>query len=634
MPQGERQRRIRILAVFGLLLAALLVWRVLAVSLVLGPPLVQLGDQFRIRTMPVAAPRGAIYSRSGKLLVTSEPSFAAYYFRVGGPPSLGEQKTLEADLGITPQAMTKALFIFSTEPSLPVVLKSGLSPSELTQLLQGLPELPGVFVNPQPVRNDLLGSVGGQMIGYVSRVTAPELAAWKLPGLTAASVVGQTGLELAYQNQLFGRPGGEKVEVNANGLPVKVLGTTPPVPGDSLTLTISKTLEQISAKALLADMAMLRKQYGSQSAVLSGAVVVVDIHTGAVLSMVSEPSYNPNAFAQGISTAAYQALAQNPGLPFLNRAVQTASPPGSVFKMVTAMAGLTAGKITPTSTITCLPRYWRPPYPYNWLRRTSTGPNTLVKAIAQSCDTYFYAVGHRVGINAIADWAHKFGFGHPTGVDLPGEVAGVIPTVAYYEKQYGSLYPGLAYSVAIGQGADEVTLMQLAQYIGALATDGTMVKPYLVQQIKSPSGKVLFNATPQIVGHISAPLAYWSVIRQGMIDVTTPGSIPGPGGTAGGAFVNFPMQVAAKTGTAQLPGGVKGGQGYMTFFISYAPANNPQIAVVSTMQTVSMVAGGMIARAIYDAYFHLHDPNPPFPQVVTPTTPPTTPAQTAATAAP
>jgi penicillin-binding protein 2 len=349
--------------------------------------------------------------------------------------------------------------------------------------------------------------------------------------------------------------------------------------------------------------------------------------------MVSEPSYNPNAFAQGISTAAYQALAQNPGLPFLNRAVQTAAPPGSVFKMVTAMAGLTSGKITPTSTINCLPRYWRPPYPYNWLRRTSTGPNTLTQAIAQSCDTYFYAVGHRVGIDAIAAWAHKFGFGHPTGVDLPGEVSGVVPTVAYYEKQYGSLYPGLAYSVAIGQGADEVTLMQLAQYIGALATDGTMVKPYLVQQIKSPSGQVLFNAKPQIVSHISAPTAYWNVIRQGMIDVTKPGPIPGPGGTAGAAFVNFPIQVAAKTGTAQLPNGVNGSQGYMTFFISYAPANNPQIAVVSTMQTVSMVAGGMIARAIYDAYFHLNDPNPPFPQTIPQTTQPTT-TQTAAAKAP
>ncbi len=618
MPHGERERRIRILAAFGLLLLALLVWRVVAVSLVLGPPLVRLGDQFRIRTMPVAAPRGEIYSRSGKLLVTNQPSFAAYYFRVGGPPSAAEQKVLEADLGISPQAMAKALFIFSTEPSLPVVLKSGLTPAEMTQLLQGLPQLPGVFVNPEPLRQDLLGPVGGQMIGYVSRVTAPELASWKLPGLTAASVVGQTGLELAYQKQLFGKPGGEKIEVNAYGLPVKVLGTTPPVPGDSLTLTISKSLELISAKALLADMASLRQRYGGQSAVLAGAVVVVNVRTGAILSMVSEPSYDPNAFAQGISTTAYQALLDNPGLPLLNRAVQTAAPPGSVFKMVTAMAGLTSGKITPTSTIDCLPRYWRPPYPYNWLRRTSTGPNALPQAIAQSCDTYFYAVGHRVGINAMAAWAHKFGFGQPTGVDLPGEVAGVIPTVSYYEKRYGSLYPGLAYSVAIGQGADEVTLMQLAEYISALATDGTVVRPYLVQKIVSPSGQVLFNATPKVVRHISAPLAYWNVIREGMIDTTKPGSIPGPGGTAGAAFINFPLQVAAKTGTAQLPNGVNGSQGYMTFFISYAPANDPQIAVVSTMQTISMVAGGMIARAIYDAYFHLNDPNPPFPQVLPP----------------
>lgn len=607
MRPEERERKVVVLAIVAFLAAALLIGRLVFLTVVKGPSLAQMGQSYRVRVMPIPAPRGKIYDRNGHLLVTNRPAFAAYYFSLSGPPAPDEGALLKRDLGLTPTAYARAIATFDGAPYVPVMLKTDLSNIQLTHLMQDMPHLHGVFVNAIPLREDLLGSVGGQVIGYVGPITQAELKASKDPRVTASSVVGQTGLEAQYQQDLQGTDGGEEIEVNAVGQAEAVLGQTAPIPGDSLVLTIDKNLEEVTAKALAADMNALHTTYGAQAPADAGSAVVMDVHTGQILAIVSLPSYDPNAFARGISQTAYAQLSQNPAHPFIDRVIQSAVPPGSTYKMSVAMAGLLAGTITPQTTVPGNPVYWYPPYPKNWVH-VNVGPTDLAKAIAQSDDIYFYEVGRRTGIDAIARMSQAFGFGQKTGIDLPGEVAGLIPTKAYYVKQNGAYYPGLNYSIAIGQGADEVTLAQLVRYVGAIATNGDLYRPYLVEKVLSPSGRTLSVTSPDLVRHIQAPAAYWQAIQQGMQGVTHPGSIPGPGGTAGADFVNFPMQVAGKTGTAQVPGA-----GSMTFFVSYAPYNNPQIAVaVSIEGGVEGALDASVARAIYDAYFHIQDPNPPF----------------------
>lgn len=612
MRPEDRERKLAVLTVIGLILLLLVAGRLLDLSLVQGPTLAQMGDSYRLRVMPIPAARGKIYDRSGHLLVTNRPAFAAYYFSLGGPPKTLEASILAKDLDMTPAELQRAIRSFTGAPYIPVLLKSGLTAVELTRVKQDQGRLPGVFVNAIPLREDLLGSIGGQVIGYVSRISKVELQSWKDPRLTGNTIVGQAGLELQYQKELQGTDGGQEVEVDALNRPVKVLGEMAPVPGDNLVLTLDESLEKTSVTALQQDMTLLQQTYGAKAPSRAGAVVVMDVHTGQILAMASLPSYDPNAFAGGISATDYQALATNPALPFLNRVIQVSYPPGSSYKMTVALAGLLSNSIPLNFTVQGQPRYWYPPFPKNWIN-AYTGINNIVKALAQSNDIFFYEVGRLTGIDNIAKYAHMLGFGQLTGIDLPGEVPGLIPTEAYYIKKDGAFYPGLRYSVAIGQGADQVTIIQMVRYVAAVATDGLVYRPYLVDKVLSPTGKVISVTKPDLLGKVSAPQSYWDAIHQGMQDVTHPGTIPGNGGTAGAAWVNFPMEVAGKTGTAQVPGA-----GAMTFFVSYAPYNDPQIAVVVAVE--GGAEGAMdapVVRAIYDAYFHLNDPNPPFANLAT-----------------
>lgn len=235
---------------------------------------------------------------------------------------------------------------------------------------------------------------------------------------------------------------------------------------------------------------------------------------------------------------------------------------------------------------------------------------------------FFYEVGRITGIDTIAKWAKALGFGTPTGIDLPGEAAGLVPTKSTYEKQNGGAwYPGLVYNVAIGQGDDLATLMQLADYTASLAVDGVRYQPYLVQTVKTPSGQVVLQRKPKVLSRLSLPAADWAAIHDGMQWATRPGSIPGNGGTAGSFFSGFPMEIAGKTGTAQVTN-----QPSITWFVSYGPYKDPQIAIA--VQVPGGVEGSYaapVARDLYDYYFHLKDPG----NILAPP-PPATPAQTGA----
>ena len=602
MQPQVREKRLVFLAILSVLLLGLLVARMGYLEFVQGTSLRSLGVALRVRVMPIEAPRGLILSSDGKRLATNKPSFSAEFFDLGEPLPAKELARLAAILKLTPQAIKTILNDYKGQPYIPVTIKTDLTPQQITQIDEQRPDLPGVFVQAQPLRVYPLGDVAAHVVGYVQGITAQELKSWKDPRLNQNSIVGQSGLEYEYQKYLQGTDGGEEVEVDSFNKPVKVLGTKAPVPGDNLHTTISAALQKEAARALVDDIAW-QQQVLKQPA-RSGAVIVMNVHTGAVLAMDSYPSFNPNWFAQGMTTAQAKQVFDPTTDPLLNRAIDAIQPPGSTFKMATAVAALLSGAITPTTLIQGLPRYWYPPYPWNWIK-VYTGWNDLSQAIGQSNDIFFYETGRRTGIDTIAHWASDLGFGKPTGIDLPGEASGLMPTKSLYEKQNGGAwYPGLVYSVAIGQGEDLATLIQLADYVGALAQDGVRYQPYLVQSITTPKGRTVYEHRPVVTSRVTLSAADWQAIHSGMNWATRPGSIPGSGGTAGPFFQGFPMQVAGKTGTAQVAG-----QPSITWFVSYAPYNNPQIAVA--VQVAGGVEGAYaapVARDLYDFYFHLKDP--------------------------
>lgn len=546
-----------------------------------------------IRGLPLPAPRGAIVDRNGALLAGNRAAFAATYFHFGSPPPRSEQMALEAALAMSPAEMAQVVGQINQQPSNPIVVKGNLTPLEITRVAQTLAKLPGVSLVPMAVRDYPLGSIAAPFLGYVT------------------PVLNTTGLEQQYASSLVGQPGAQEVEVNVAGQPVRQLQTRPPVPGDTLVLSIDRGLQMVAYHALQADMARIRRMFSQPAD--AGGMVVMNVHTGQILAMVSVPSYNPNFFAQGITSAQYAQYANPPvGTPssLLNYVTQAVDPPGSDFKMAIAVAALKSRRITPQSEFYGYAVFPSPPYPRNWTYPSSTGWNNLVDAIAQSCDSYFYAVGHLTGFDTMMYWARQLGFGAPTGIDLPGEVSFRLPTRQNYP---GGFYPSVDYSLAIGQGAIAVTPLQLVDYTAVLANGGALLRPSLVDRIISPSGHVVYRAHPFVRDRIDLPASDWQAIRSGMHGVTLPPWAPGGSAydTAWSMFTGFPMAVAGKTGTAQVS---NHSSTYDTYFVSFAPYHNPQIAVLAFVHHGEEGADTAWAvRDVYDYYFHLKDPTNPMP---------------------
>jgi penicillin-binding protein 2 len=592
MDRRRRDRRITTFAMVVLVVVVLLLGQMAQLQIGDHSTFLQAADANTIRGLPLPAPRGLIVDDKGRVLAGNRPAFAATYFDYGKEPPPAEAATLRHILGVGSAAWSAAMAAIRSNPSEPAILRSDLPAVTVTRIAQDLAHLPGISLLPLAERYYPYGSEMAAMLGYVT----PD-------GTTA-------GLEAEYNKDLTGTAGEEEVEVNVAGQPVATLSTRAPKRGDTLVLSVDANLQTIAQRALMKVIQQERTEFHKPAQ--AGSLLIMNVHTGAILAMVSYPSYDPEEFVQGISESEYDALINPPAggaPPLLNYATQVQLPPGSTFKMAVGISALEVHTITPKTEFYGYAVFPDPPYPRNWTYPASTGWNDLEKAIAQSCDTYFYEVGKLTGITTMMHWARELGFGKPTGVDLPSEDAGFLPSVAYYTKLYGGYYaPGLNYSLAIGQGAIEATPIQLLQYVGALANDGVGYAPHLVSEVKSPTGKVLSRYKPKKVIDVKLPAADWAAIRQGMNGTTQPTS---PYDTAASQFVGFPIQIAAKTGTAQVPGTTST---YDTYFVSFAPLNNPQIAAVAFVEAGEEGADASPAiRDVFDAYFHLKDPNNPMP---------------------
>ena len=618
----------------------------------------------QIREVQIAAPRGQILDSSGVVLATDIPSPTAELVYTPSPLSAAEVDLLSKILGISAAVIHTADQQRRSQPAYePVRLKTNLSAQEATVLEEDRTQLPGVDVVYEPLR-------------YY-----PGLPDWPFPGQELAShvlgyvqiganpldTVGAYGLEKSFQGPitvdgkqilgLGGVDGTEEVSVDAQGRPRQVLAAQAPVPGNSIVTTIDSKLEAVAQDELNKHMANLRAlgtwgnpDPGPFPTAFAGAVVAMDPNTGAVLALASEPAFNPNEFAQAVDvlpgTPAWQAWQKQwqslsspntPGLPLIDHAVSDLFPPGSTFKPLTALAALQAGTITPYEKIDCpgalqvAPGYFK----HDWVP-SGQGVLNLFEAIGVSCDTYFYLVGARAGINAIDAMAKQFMLGQPTGQSaLGGEMPGQIASPAVKAK----IYPGQPWylsetmDAAIGQGYTDVNLLEWADYVATIANGGTIYQPYFVKSITSPEGKVLAAYNPVVRGHVDVPAQDFQILHQAMSTTTQ----YNPGWTADGVYSNWgtaaymftdyyselktlgkTIPIAAKTGTSEVAG-INNGE-----FICYAPADKPTIAIAIYVQHGGggAVGGGPICKAMMEQWFGVPDTLTPPDGPIVATTPP------------
>jgi penicillin-binding protein 2 len=425
--------------------------------------------------------------------------------------------------------------------------------------------LPGVEVVVEARRQYPDGTLVSQLLGYTGPVSADQLEELKKQGYLPDDLVGKTGLEAYYESELRGQYGTETVQRDAAGRKLQVLQKVRDAKaGDSLNLTIDVNEQKLAQKAL---------QWGMRTAGLKrGVVIVMNPQTGEVLAMVSLPTYDNNAFSRGISSKEYAKLLANPNKPLLNHAVAAHYPPGSTYKLVTGTGALGDGKITPNTQVTTRAylklgqtKFW------DWNHR-GFGPCTIMCGFAHSSDTFFFQLAGMLGIDRLAHWAHQYGFGAPTGIDLPGEVAGIVPSNAWKEEALGaSIFPGETYQAGIGQGYDVVTPIQLINAYAALANGGKLYQPQLVREVVGPDGSIVRPFTPKLIRTLKVSRSVLTTMREAARNVVLVRHTYN--------LVDLPIVVAGKSGTAEF--GVRDRQGRLPFhswFIGFVPKHAAKTA--------------------------------------------------------
>ncbi len=588
------QGRVTVLAAMMILVMLGLLYRYFSLQVIQTEEYRAQSDRNRIAVRTVAPTRGVIVDRSGNFLAVNQPSFtlAITPERAGDLDSVLE--ALSDLLGLT--GIDIELFTEARKrrrPMSPVPLKYRLTDKELAVLAVNKHELPGVSVLSELTRHYPEGDLLGHALGYVGRIGIDDIDESEKEAYRGISHIGKLGLESYYEDVLKGGLGVSRVETNARGVELDVIDRIEPVPGAELTLHLDVELQRVAASAM-----------GN----MRGAVVAMDPKNGGVLSAVSNPRYDPNKFVNGISFSDYAELRDSRDAPLLNRVIQGQYPPASTIKPMLGLAGLNRDLITIDTAIPDPGYYQLPGDPRRYrdwiLRVRGTGhaeEMNLRDSIAQSCDVYFYELANRLGIDALAESLDAFGIGSLTGVDLPSEKRGILPSSEWKRRVIGSSwYGGETLIVGIGQGYMLATPMQLAVATTALATRGNAFKPSFVAAVDGTP------VQPEPLLSVPAATEYWDEVSAGMVD-----TVSSVRGTAFGMRSGLTYSVAGKTGTAQVVGIAQDAtydeealseyQRNHGWFIAYAPVENPEIVVaVLTENSGGGSTAYPVARAMLD----------------------------------
>ncbi|MBF0119564.1 MAG: penicillin-binding protein 2 [Desulfobacterales bacterium] len=573
----------------------ILIIRLFYLQIIEGEEYKRLSENNCIRLQSIDPPRGLIFDRGGYLLADNRPSFDVSIIVKDAKPV---KQTVEklSNYILTPKSelLTKINRQKGLSYYKPMVLKQDIGWDNLAVVEVHKFELPGIDIDVRSRRHYINKYTASHVIGYLGEIN-PELLKLELikngesSEYRSGDFIGKCGVEKSYENYLRGKRGGRQVEVDVTGRVVKVLKTIDAKPGHNIYMTIDYDLQR-RAEELIADVV--------------GSVVAMEISSGDVLAMASTPSFDQNIFVSGMTKEQWDDLTSNSFKPLQNRATQCQYPPASTYKIITALAGLEEKVIDEHSTVFC-PGYYRfGNRPFRCWRKGGHGKVDTVTAIAQSCDVFFYHVGQKLGVDKIAHYAKACGLGAQTGIALENEVPGIVPTSDWKKKTYKIPWQkGETLSIAIGQGYDLVTPLQLAVVMTVIANDGVRYKPLIVRRVETVEGKTVYEGKPEIISKISINPKSLAIIKKGLWAVVDHGT------GKGSKLPNIEM--SGKTGTAQIitTTGREEKLPYKyrphAWFVAYAPSSNPKIAISVLVEhgEHGASAAAPVAKELVKTYF-------------------------------
>jgi penicillin-binding protein 2 len=526
--------------------------------------LTRLSDQNRVRLDVIRAPRGVIRDRFGRVLADNQPSFDIVYRPAPVESTMRVRAVVHSDWLLRVAGVieddtlgVRRKVVEANRTGQTAVLRRAVPYAVMAAVEESRPDLPGIDVQVAPIRRYPHGTLAAQLLGYAGEINDRELAAREGKGYGLGDLIGKTGVESRYEEVLRGQDGAEFVVVNAMGRRVTMLEGGPPrmpVPGRDVTLTLDLDVQRALEEAM--------------SNVRRGAAVVMDPRDGSVLAMVSKPVFDPNEFSRGISFARWKELNSGGAYPLLNRAIQSSYPPGSTFKVVTLLAGLERGLISANSHEAqgCTGGYYFGGRRFGCWKHEGHGNLNTLDALANSCDVYFYQLGLRMGLDPLQATARACGLGEKTGIDLPAETRGLVPTSAYYNKRFhtkGNWPRGVLLNLGIGQGELLTSPVQLATMTSVVANGGKAVRPHVVRSLQGAEGQPLERP---VEAGVQASAESWNTVHDAMRRVVE-------AGTAGAVRLPY-VTVGGKTGTAQNPHGQD-----HALFVCFAPVDSPRVAM-------------------------------------------------------
>jgi len=590
--------RIRVAVALGLVLVcfALLAARLAWLQIVRHDQLRLQAEENRIQLVPIAPTRGLIVDRHGVVIAEN---VSAYTLELQPAKIFDLDRTIE-ELGqlieVTPKDRRRfKRLVEDSRAADSIPLKSRLSDEDVAILAAHRYRFPGVEVRARLFRSYPLGETASHLIGHIGRISPADKARLEDQDLASeyygSTQIGKVGVELSYERLLHGRAGYEEVEVSAGGRPVRTLSRRAPLPGTTVVLSIDLGLQKI-----------VEDLFGERR----GALVAIDPRTGDVLAFVSKPTFDPNLFTDGVDPQTWQGYNESPDKPLLNRALRGTYPPGSTYKPFMALAALESGKRTPGFTIFDPGYFQFGGHKFRDSNPRGNGPVDLHRSIVVSSDTYYYMVANDMGVDAIHDFMQPWGFGQLTGIDLEGEVTGVLPSSEWKLRRYKQKWlPGESISIGIGQGYNAFTILQLAHATATLAADGVVRPPRVVRALQDPSTRADTENERPARAPIALRADWLKLVKAAMVDVNR-------FGTGRHAFAGAPYAVAGKTGTAQVIG-IKQNERYdarriaeryrdHSLFMAFAPAENPQVALAVIVENAGFgaAAAAPIARRVID----------------------------------
>ena len=574
------ERRINIAVYIIIFSFFIYVFRLWDLQVMRGGEYQKIVERNRLRVVNIPAPRGIIYDRNNNALVRNIPSFDITAVKEDMSMKTDDLLALGDFIGLSVKEINKRLEASSTTPFEPVTLKRDISFEEVSRIEARKIDFPGLQITVVVGREYIYGYSASHVLGYLGRLSPQQMRSPEFSGVSRETAIGQFGIEKVYDDILRGIAGKKVIEVDAVGSIIKVVRIQKPIKGRDIKLTIDIDL-QVEAEESLKGKA--------------GAVVAIQPNTGEVLALASAPSFNPNLFVRGIDYGTWKSLVNDPRKPLLNRAIQSRYPPGSTFKIITAIAALEEGIVDKNTRFFCNGsiffgrtfRCWKAP---------GHGNVHLYNAIVESCDVYFYEIAKQLDIDKLAQYAMGFGLGRPSGIDLEGEVAGLVPTSGWkLETKKERWYKGETLNTVIGQGYLSATPIQMARLIGAVVNGGKLYGPYLLSDAGPEEPESVVEINPK----------YISLIKKALLGVVT--DKKGTGWAARSDIVG----IGGKTGTTQVVGGVSRGKDIPekykdhAWFVAFAPEDKPRIAVAVFVEHGGHGSTGAapIAKRIIEGYF-------------------------------